>query len=52
MDGHLAQQKVVDARDLAVHGPPGNNAYLVVFRDLQNHVVVEDIEGVVHWVDG
>lgn len=52
MDGHLAQQEVVDAGDLAVHGPPGDNAHLVVFGDLQDHVVVEDIEGVIHRVDG
>jgi hypothetical protein len=52
MDGHLAQKEVVNARDLAVHGPPGNNANLVVFGDLQDHVVVEDIERVVHWVNG
>lgn len=44
MDGHLADDEVVDARHLAVDGAPRNNSHTPVLRDLQDNVVVQDIQ--------
>ena len=41
---------VVDARHLAVHGPPGDDAHLVVLRDAQDDVVLQHVQRVVHGV--
>lgn len=47
MDGHLADDEVVDAWHLAVNGAPCNDAHTPVLRDLQDDVVVQDVQRVV-----
>lgn len=52
MYGRLAQQEVIQTRDLAVDRTTGHDSNLQGLGDLQDDVVVQDVEGVVHGVDG
>lgn len=50
MDGHLADDEVVDAGHLAVNGAPCDDAHTSALRDLQDDVVVQDVQRVVQRV--
>lgn len=47
MDGHFAHDKMVNPRHLAVNGPACDDTDLMVFGDLEDHVVVQNVKGVV-----